>query len=67
MFWYTPKDKRMAGVGLFVAFEDWGFSQGATEIQMVHLVDSMPEKLEQFYTREGYQLIEKRYLKRRPG
>ncbi len=64
MFWFAAKDRRGSGVALYRAFEAWARARGAESIQMVHLTDSMPEKLEAFYSRMGFEQVETRYSKR---
>lgn len=65
-FWYVRAEAR-GGLGsgrLYRAFENWAIEQRCEEIQMVHLQQSMPGRLEAFYRKQGYQLIETRYSKR---
>jgi GNAT superfamily N-acetyltransferase len=62
-FWFVRKESRGVGLDLYRAFERWAKEQGASEIQMVHLLDSMPEKLERFYRTEGYRPIETRWTR----
>ena len=64
-FWFMRPDSRetLAGVRLYFAFEQWARAQGAAEIQMCHLLDSMPEKVARFYLRQGYKPIEMRFAK----
>jgi GNAT superfamily N-acetyltransferase len=64
MFWFTSTQHRGVGIRLYRAFEQWAKSKNADRLQMVHLVDSMPEKLEAFYLREGFEPIEMRYGKK---
>ncbi len=64
MFWFTSEKRRSVGVALYRAFEAWARSRGAESIQMVHLMDSMPEKVASFYVRLGFEPIETRYSKR---
>lgn len=64
MFWFVASEKRGVGVALYRAFERWAAEQGAASIQMVHLMDSMPEKLGAFYRRLGFGPVEMRYSKR---
>ena len=65
MFWYVAEGHR-GGIGsgrLYKAFETWAVEQCCSEIRMVHLEVSMPERLEKFYMRIGYSLMEKHYSK----
>jgi GNAT superfamily N-acetyltransferase len=62
-YWFTHPDYRIYGIKLYNAFERLAKKQGATRLAMVHLIDSYPEKLEKFYAKKGYELIEKHYIK----
>ena len=66
-FWFIRKESRGAGIGLYRKFEEWARGRGAVEIQMVHLLDLMPEKVGAFYRRAGFTPIETRYSKRLPA
>lgn len=63
-FWFIESDARGAGIRLYREFENWAREQGADSIQMVHLLDLMPEKVEAFYRRAGFTPIETRYSKK---
>lgn len=63
-FWFVrPGHRGTAGVRLYKAFEKWARDKNATVIRMVHLLDSMPEKLERFYGAMGYTAVETLYSK----
>jgi len=62
-FWYVDPDHRGHGLALFEAYEHWAIENGCQMIAMIHMVDSMPDVLERFYKRRGYQLVEKHYMK----
>lgn len=62
-FWFVRPEFRGAGVRLYRRFEQWAREQGAREIQMVHLFDSMPEKVAKFYLHSGFEPVEMRYVK----
>lgn len=62
-FWYVVKDQRGKGIMLLDAFERWAKMQHCVKCAMIHLVDSMPKKLEVLYKRRGYELIELHYVK----
>ncbi len=64
MFWLVAKERRGRGIALYRAFEAWARARGAESIQMVHLSDSLPEKLEAFYLKMGFEQVETRYSKR---
>jgi GNAT superfamily N-acetyltransferase len=63
-FWFVEEEYRGAGLLLYHEFEEWAVSRGADTIQMVHLLDLMPEKVGAFYRRQGYHPIETRYSKK---
>ena len=62
-FWFVQDGHRGAGLKLYRMFEAWAREQGATEIRMVHLMDSMPEKLSRVYHHLGFVPIETHYAK----
>lgn len=62
-FWFVRADSRGSGVRLFREFENWGRDKGARAIRMCHMVDSMPEKVAQFYENSGFHKIEVHYSK----
>lgn len=63
-FWFVaPESRGAGGVRLLDAFERWACGKGCVEIRMVHLEDSMPEKLQRFYERRGYEKSETVYTK----
>lgn len=62
-FWFVDPLERGAGLRLYDAFEKWAKANGCSHIHMVHLADSMPGKLERFYGRKGYRIMEVRYTK----
>ncbi len=64
-FWFVRKSSRGGTVGLrlFREFESWGRNVGANRLIMTHLLSSMPEKLKNFYEREGFVAAEISYVK----
>ena len=62
-FWFVLPEFRGAGLQLYHAFEDWARMRGAMEIRMIHLMDSMPQKLERVYTHLGFVPAEVHYVK----
>lgn len=65
-FWYVEKENRGHGLLLLDAYEAWAKRQGCVKCAMIHMVDSMPDKLAVLYKRRGYELIEKHYVKELP-
>lgn len=60
-FWFVREEFRGGGLRLYRAFKQWAIEQGAASIQMVHMLDLMPEKVGSFYLRDGYKPVETRY------
>ena len=65
-FWFTARRHRGVGVPLLDAFEKRAEENDCDKTAMVHLADSMPDRLERFYQRRGYKLAEKHYIRRIP-
>ncbi len=65
-FWFVSKEYRgtVASVRLYKLLEAWCRQKACAELRMVHLMDSMPEKLAAFYERMGYSKVETLYAKR---
>lgn len=63
MFWFVREGFRGPGLKLYKAFEKWARDKECSEIRMVHLLDSMPQKLERVYTHFGYKPAEIHYSK----
>lgn len=63
-FWFIELESRGEGFRLYRAFEKWAREQGCNELRMVHLIDSMPDKVALFYQRMGYSKTEVLYSKR---
>jgi len=63
-FWFVHKENRGGGVQLYRKFEQWARENGCQEIRMMHLVDSMPDKVADFYCRVGFRKVETLYAKR---
>lgn len=62
-FWFVDPASRGAGLSLYHLFEKWAREQSCDEIRMVHLADSMPEKLERVYRHLGFERVEVHYRK----
>lgn len=62
-FWVMRAEHRGSGVQLYKAFESWAREQGCHQIRMVHLSDSMPDKVARFYRQHGYQPSEVHFTK----
>lgn len=62
-FWHVNKSSRGRGVLLYRMFEDWARTRRCSQIRMVHLLDSMPEKVARFYDRAGFKPLEVHYAK----
>lgn len=63
-FWFVCGESRgLHGMKLYRAFELWAIEQGCARIRMVHLLDSMPEKLKRIYDHLGFEAVEVHYTK----
>lgn len=62
-FWFVRPGHRGGGMALYRAFESWARERGCSQLRMVHLADSMPEKLDRVYRRMGYEPAEVLYVK----
>jgi GNAT superfamily N-acetyltransferase len=69
LFWYVKPEFRSGTwpVRLLREFEQWAVMRGCHEISMIHMECSMPERMKEFYTRNGYELFETMYRKRIGG
>ena len=63
-FWFVHKENRGGGIQLYRRFEQWAKDNGCQEIRMMHLADSMPDKVADFYCRVGFRKVETLYAKR---
>ena len=63
MFWFVRAEERGGGIRLYRAFEQWAREMGCSQIRMVHLLDSMPERLEKVYRRWGFKAAEVHYVR----
>jgi GNAT superfamily N-acetyltransferase len=62
-FWYVQPGARGQGMKLYQEFERWARRWDCVQIRMVHLMDSMPEKLSRVYARMGFSPSELHYVK----
>lgn len=62
-FWYVDPQHRGEGLSLLNAFETWAKTSRCKKVMMVHLVNSMPERLSALYRRRGYSAVETHYCK----
>lgn len=62
-FWFVAPEHRGIGIHLLNAFEKWAKENGSDKTAMIHLTDSMPERLKRLYLKRGYRLIEKHYVR----
>lgn len=63
-FWFvSDKAGSFLGARLFRKFEKVAKEYKCERLKMVHMVDSMPEKLQNFYEGMGYRKSEVHYLK----
>ena len=59
-FWFVQKEYRQSSLALCLlrAFESWAEEIGATQQGIVHLTNSMPDRLARIYRRRGYKPVE---------
>lgn len=62
-FWFVNPECRGSGIKLLKVFEKWAKEKGCKKVIMVHLSDSMPEKVSNIYIRFGYRKAETHYIK----
>lgn len=62
-FWFVDEKSRGGGMKLFIKAENWAKESGSKRMNMIHLTNSMPEKLKGLYERRGYKMIETTYQK----
>jgi hypothetical protein len=62
-FWFVTEESRGGGMKLFIKGEELARSTGAERMHMIHLSNSMPDKLKKLYERRGYREIETTYMK----
>ena len=62
-FWFVNPESRGSGLKLLKVFEKWAKEKGCKKVIMVHLSDSMPEKIRNIYLRFGYKVAETHYIK----
>lgn len=62
-FWWVDPVARGQGLQLLEAYEAWAEEKGCTRAIMVHLADSMPQRLQSLYRRRGYEEMETHFVK----
>lgn len=63
MFWFVRPGHRGQGIKLYRELEAWAREKQCSEMRMVHLLDSMPEKLERVYRHFDFKPAEIHYTK----
>ena len=63
MFWLVLKEHRGKGLRLLQRFESWAKEKECSRVIMVHMTDSMPDRLKQVYEHRGYEEMETHYIK----
>lgn len=63
-WWLTPKARGgVAAKKLFRALEDWAAKKGASALFMIALDSQNGERVSQFYTRSGFEPMERIFVK----
>jgi len=65
--WYVNKEYRLHGVSLYNHLENYCKENNIKKIVMVSMANSKATKLEKFYHRLGFELLEKHYIKNLGG
>ena len=61
--WYVTPKYRKYGVKMYKKLEEYCKEQGITQIGMALMANSLADKLEKFYLKLGFELLEKHYIK----
>ena len=61
--WYTYEKHRGQGLRLLKHLEEWCKKEGIKKIVMTFMHNSMPDRLYEFYKRQGYQPLETHLIK----
>jgi GNAT superfamily N-acetyltransferase len=64
LYWFIHPEYRGGGKMLVDAFEESARGKGCVKAAMIHMVDSFPESLKEFYEKRGYHLTELHYVKK---
>ena len=62
-FWFVTGESRGGGMKLFIKGEEMARAAGVKRMHMIHLTNSMPDKLKKLYERRGYSKVETTYMK----
>ena len=65
--WYVNKTYRKYGIKLYLKPEQYCKKNNIKKIIMVSMANSKTQKLEEFYKRLGYKLLESHYIKNLNG
>lgn len=62
-WWVSPEARGGLGLQLFKHLEQWFKQKGATTSTMIALESSSPDKVGNFYEKQGYKLMEHHYMR----
>lgn len=62
-FWYVDEKERGGGLKLLLKAQKYAKEMGARRMTMIHLSNSMPNRLKGLYERLGFKEIETHYMK----
>ena len=62
-FWYVDEKERGGGLKLLLKAQKYAKEMGARRMTMIHLSNSMPDRLKGLYERLGFKEIETHYMK----
>ena len=61
--WFVSRRNRLHGIRLYFKLVEYCKEHNIKKILMVHMGNSKADKLERFYTKLGFELLEKHYVK----
>lgn len=61
--WYVTPKYRKYGVRMYKKLEEYCRERGLTQVGMALMANSKADKLEKFYLKLGFELLEKHYIK----
>jgi hypothetical protein len=65
IMWFVTKRRRntMVGIKLFKKFEEVASERGSTHIAMGHMENLHPDKLKDFFIKQGYKPMQTQYIR----
>lgn len=67
IFWYVTPQHRRKGLSLYSAMLNYfNINDDIRQFAMIHMENSMPDKLKKFYKKENFRLLETHWVKDKP-